>query len=321
MIAKNPAEVELAEADAEAARIESEPPKPKRHPWAKRKGAIIFAVSVFLVSLLICGSLAFWLFGFSIWAAIGVLIVCALLSCSIRIAFAWERVVVLRFGNFSRIAQPGLYFTIPVIEQVALHVDQRINATPFLNERALTSDLAPIDIDAVVFWMVWDAKRAYTQVADYPEAVSWSAQTALRDAIGQVSLTDVPIKRLQIDHEVQERLDRKVEDWGISIISVEIRDIMLPSDLQDAMSKAAQAERERDARIILAEAEKEASAMFVEAAEVYKDSEIGLQLRIANLLCEGMKETGGMVVVPSSIVENAALLEKGTRMLEDITFH
>lgn len=312
-------EIELKRADAEASRIESEQPKPKKHPWIHRKGSVIFTLSVFLLSLLIIGIVVYLIFGLSIWGIIGVLIACVLISCSVHITFAWERVVVLRFGNFSRIAQPGLYFTIPIIEQVALHVDQRIHATPFLNERALTSDLAPIDIDAVVFWMVWDAKRAYTQVVDYPEAVSWSAQTALRDAIGRVSLTDVPIKRVQIDHEVQEQLDRKVEDWGISIISVEIRDIMLPSDLQDSMSKAAQAERERDARIILAEAEKEASAMFVEAAEVYEGSDVALQLRVANLLCDGMKENGSLVVIPSSIADNAALLEKGAKAMKEMT--
>lgn len=312
-------EIELKRADAEASRIENEQSKPKKHPWIHRKGSVIFTLSVFLLSLLIIGIVVYLIFGLSIWGIIGVLIACVLISCSVHITFAWERVVVLRFGNFSRIAQPGLYFTIPIIEQVALHVDQRIHATPFLNERALTSDLAPIDIDAVVFWMVWDAKRAYTQVVDYPEAVSWSAQTALRDAIGRVSLTDVPIKRVQIDHEVQEQLDRKVEDWGISIISVEIRDIMLPSDLQDSMSKAAQAERERDARIILAEAEKEASAMFVEAAEVYEGSDVALQLRVANLLCDGMKENGSLVVIPSSIADNAALLEKGAKAMKEMT--
>ena len=318
-MSKTVEELDLAAADAEATRIDHEPPRLRKPSWFHRKGSLIFTISVFLLSLIVVGVVAYFLFGLSVWSVLGTQVICVLISCSVHITFAWERVVVLRFGNFSRIANPGLYFTIPIIEQVALHVDQRIHATPFLNERALTSDLAPIDVDAVVFWMVWDARRAYTQVVDYPEAVSWSAQTALRDAIGQVSLTDVPIKRLQIDHEVQERLDRKVEDWGITIISVEIRDIMLPNDLQNAMSKAAQAERERDARIILAEAEKEASIMFVEAAEVYKDSDVALQLWVANLLCVGMKDNGSLVVVPSSIVENASLLEKGARALKDIT--
>lgn len=311
------AELDLAKADAVAINSEEETKKPLKNPWAHRKGALFFSVCLFLLSLVIFGALAIAAIGLSWWSVLIVLILASLVTCSIRIAFAWERVVILRFGKFSRIAKPGLYFTIPIIEQIALHADQRIHCTPFLNERALTSDLAPIDVDAVVFWLVWDAKRAYTQVVDYPQAVSWSAQTALRDAIGQVSLTDVPIKRLQIDNEVQQRLDHKVEDWGISIISVEIRDIMLPKDLQDSMSKAAQAERERDARIILAEAEKEASAMFVEAADVYKDSDIALQLRIANLLTEGVRESGGgFIVVPSSITESANSIEKALNVFK-----
>lgn len=283
-------------------------PRRSRGGWAKRKGAIVFNVAVFVLCMLILGIIGYFAAGG--WGVLIALPISAYLSNCVHIAFAWERVVILRFGGFSRIATPGLYFTLPIVEQVALHVDQRVNVTPFLNEQALTSDLAPVNVDAVVFWMVWDAEAAYTQVVDYPSAVSWSAQTALRDAIGQISLTDVPVKRLQIDHEVQERLDRKVADWGISIISVEIRDIVMPDDLQGAMSKAAQAERERDSRIILAEAEKEAADMFVEAARSYQDCETALQLRMANLLYEGVKEHGGLVVIPSSLVDSVAAMEK-----------
>lgn len=303
--------------------IEQEPPVNEESPFKdeassrpykakgnlkRRRGAVVFSATVFILVFVAAG------FGFCqlmAWVGLIPAFLLALLAVSsVHIAFAWERIVILRFGSFSRIANPGLYFTIPVVEQIALHVDQRINVTPFLNERALTSDLAPVDVDAVVFWMVWDAKQAYTQVVDYPSAVSWSAQTALRDAIGQISLTDVPVKRLQIDHEVQERLDRKLADWGISVISVEIRDIVMPDDLQSAMSKAAQAEREKDARIILAEAEKESSFMFVEAAKAYGEPDAALQLRIANLLYEGVKEHGGLVVVPSSFSNSLTTLEK-----------
>lgn len=283
-------------------------------PRGKRWGSAVFGIVVFVVFACAAGIPSWFAFG---WPAFIVAAVVGLVAIStVHFAYEWERIVVLRFGTFSRIVEPGLYFTIPVIEQVALHVDQRINVTPFLNERALTSDLAPVDVDAVVFWMVWDAKAAYTQVVDYPNAVSWSAQTALRDAIGQINLTDVPIKRLQIDHEVQERLEDKVSEWGISIISVEIRDIVLPDDLQNAMSRAAQAERERDARIILAEAEKESSHMFVEAAESYRDCEIALQLRMANLLYEGVKEHGGMVIVPSSFTDSIDSIEKIAKALK-----
>lgn len=291
---------------------EEKTPARKKPAWLKRRGALVFNLAVFAVAALLLGVAGMLAFG--PWAIPFALVLGAFAANAVHIAFVWERAVILRFGDFSRIAEPGLYFTIPIVEQIALHVDQRINATSFLNERALTSDLAPVDVDAVVFWMVWDAKQAYTQVADYPSAVSWSAQTALRDAIGRISLTDMPVKRLQIDHEVQERLDRKVADWGISIISVEIRDIVLPDDLQGAMSKAAQAERERDARIILAEAEKEAACMFVEAAETYEESDVALQLRMANLLYEGVKDHGGLVIVPSSFAESTAVIEKLARL-------
>lgn len=285
-----------------------------KHRNAKLAGALIFGAFVFTVPALI---ISWLLWPFLGWPAIIVaVIVGTLLTSSTRIAYEWERVVILRFGHFSRIATPGLYFTIPIIEQVAMHVDQRINTTSFLNEHALTADLAPVDVDAVVFWMVWDPKAAYTQVVDYPSAVSWSAQTALRDAIGQIDLTDVPIKRTQIDHEVQEQLERKVSEWGISIISVEIRDIAMPEDLQNAMSRAAQAERERDARIILAEAEKEVSNMFVEASGVYREKPEALQLRIANLLYESLKNEGGLVVVPSSFADSASIIEKTANLLK-----
>lgn len=273
----------------------------------QRRGAWLFSIVV-LVAVGAVASIAFaGLVGLA-GIFIGVVVAALAASC-VHIAYEWERVVILRFGRFSRVVESGLYFTIPIVEQVVLHVDQRINATPFLDERALTSDLAPVDVDAVVFWMVWDARQAYTQVADYPEAVSWSAQTALRDAIGRINLTDVPMKRQQIDHEIQESLEAKVADWGISIISVEIRDITVPDDLQDAMSKAAQAERERDARIMLAEAEKEISRMFVDAAEAYEGHESALALRTASLLHDGVRETGGMVVVPSSFAESVKALE------------
>lgn len=286
----------------------------KKRRQVKRKGAIVFGAALFLVGGIVAFLLSSHFVG--LWGLLIGLIVGGLLACSVHIAFEWERVVILRYGTFSRIAQPGIYITIPIIEQVVLHVDQRINATPFLNERALTSDLAPVDVDAVVFWMVWDPKQAYTQVVDYPSAVSWSAQTALRDAIGQIDLTDVPMKRQQIDHEVQVSLERKVSDWGISIISVEIRDIAMPDDLQNAMSRAAQAERERDARIILAEAEKEAANMFVEAARSYDGCETALQLRVANLLYEGVKDNGGLVIVPSSFAESSSVIEKTARLMK-----
>lgn len=275
---------------------------------AMRKGAYLLAAVLFCATASLL-TLALWpLIG---WPCVVVAVIAGwLVADAVRIAYEWERVVVLRFGQFHRVVNPGPYLTIPVIEQVVLHVDQRICTPPFLNEHALTSDLAPVDVDAVVFWMVWDAKAAYTQVVNYPVAVSWAAQTALRDSIGRIGLTDLPMKRKQLDHEIQESLEQKVSDWGISVISVEIRDIRIPGDLQDAMSRAAQAERERDARIMLAEAEKEVSHMFVEAAETYQGNDTALLLRTANLLYEGVKDSGGMIVVPSSFTESVGEIER-----------
>lgn len=275
---------------------------------AMRKGAYLLAAVLFLAT---SSALAMALWPVIGWPAVAVAVIAGwLVADAVRIAYEWERVVVLRFGQFHRVVKPGPYLTIPVIEQVVLHVDQRISTTPFLNEHALTSDLAPVDVDAVVFWMVWDAKAAYTQVVNYPVAVSWAAQTALRDSIGRIGLTDLPMKRKQLDHEIQESLEQKVADWGISVISVEIRNIGIPGDLQDAMSRAAQAERERDARIMLAEAEKEVSHMFVEAAETYQGNDTALLLRTANLLYEGVKDSGGMIVVPSSFTESVGEIER-----------
>lgn len=297
------------------AKLPSPAPEAKGAPsssWAKRlsmrKGAYLLAAALFCVASCLSGFLLAKVMG--LFAVVPAAVIGWFAADAIRIAYEWERVIVLRFGHFHRVVKPGLYFTIPIVEQVVLHVDQRICVTPFLNEHALTSDLAPVDVDAVVFWMVWDAKSAYTQVVDYPTAVSWSAQTALRDAIGRIDLTDLPMKRKQLDHEIQESLEQKVSDWGISVISVEIRDIRIPGDLQDAMSRAAQAERERDARIMLAEAEKEVSHMFVEAAEIYEGNDSALLLRTANLLYEGVKDSGGMIVVPSSFTESIGEIER-----------
>lgn len=302
-------------AQKEHSQDETSPDKPLFKVKTKRKESYLFSCTLFV--FVACATyfashhVLFWIESFFLSIALGLLT-----SSSIHIALTWERVIILRFGRFSRIVEPGLYFTIPIVEQIAIRVDQRINTTPFLNEHALTSDLAPVDVDAVVFWMVWDAKQAYTQVSEYKSAVAWSAQTALRDAIGHINLTDVPMRRQQIDHEIQEALERKVSDWGISIISVEIRDISMPDSLQSAMSQAAQAERERDARIILAEAEKEVSHMFVEAAQTYKENDIALHLRTTNLLYEGVKDNSGLVIVPSSFSESINTLEKMTESLK-----
>jgi regulator of protease activity HflC (stomatin/prohibitin superfamily) len=239
----------------------------------------------------------------SVWVIIAAIVVGVLAASTIRIAQQWEKAVVLRLGRFSRVAGPGLFVVIPIIEHVTLCVDQRIMVTPFAAEETLTADLVSTDVDAVLFWMVWDAKKACVEVENYPKAVAWSAQTALRDAIGRVNLAELATRRKQIDVQLQEILGEKTEPWGISIMSVEIRDIIIPQDLQNAMSKEAQAERERNARVILAEVEKDISEMFVEAAEIYDRNDRAMQLRTMNLIYESVREKGGLVIAPSAFSE------------------
>ena len=224
-------------------------------------------------------------------------------ASSIRIAPQWESVTVLRLGRFNRIAGPGLYFLIPIIEYATIHIDRRIITSSFSAEEALTADLVPVDVDAILFWMVWDAEKATLEVSNYPKAVLRSAQTALRDAIGQQNLGDLSINRKEIDRELQEVMGAKCEDWGITVISVEIRDIQVPKELQDALSKEAQAERERNARAMLAEVEKDISEMYVEAARVYKEEPEAMQLRAMNLAFEGAKDSRGWLLAPTNLAQ------------------
>ena len=218
----------------------------------------------------------------------------------------WEKVVIFRFGKFNRMAGPGLYLTIPFIEQTALKADQRIMVTGFGAEETLTSDLVPINVDAVLFWMVWDAKKACLEVENYYNSVSLAAQTALRDAIGRASVSEVAIRRNQLDQELQEVIEERTSVWGITVMSVEIRDIVIPQDLQEAMSAEAQAEREKNARMVLAEVEKDISSMLVDAANVYDENELAVRLRPMHLLYESVKNSGGTVVIPSAYSEGFA---------------
>lgn len=268
---------------------------------ASRNGAYAFSIVVFLVAFIV----VMVLFGTRVTTFSIALAVLAGLTAvsSIHIALQWEKAIVLRLGKFDHVAGPGIYFTIPLIEYVALRVDQRIMATPFGAQETLTSDLVPVDVDAILFWMVWDAKKACTEVKDYSKVVSWVAQATMRDAIGRASLAEVATRREQLDRELQKVIEAKTEPWGITIVSVEIRDIVIPKDLQEAMSRTAQAERERDARVLLAEVEKDISEMFVEAAEVYDRNEKAFKLRTMNLIYESVKQKGGLVVVPSAFSE------------------
>lgn len=224
-------------------------------------------------------------------------------STSVHVVPEWERVVILRFGKFRKVVGPGLYACIPFVDSSAMHVDQRIMATPFSAEAALTADLVPVDVDAILFWMVWDAKKACLEVKNYPNAVLRSSQTALRDAIGRLGLADISTRRKQIDHELGKMLDSKCEAWGITVLSVEIRDIVVPEELQDALSREAQAERERNARVMLAEVEKDISEMFVDAADVYAKNSDAMRLRAMSLAYEGICESGGVVLAPSDLAD------------------
>ncbi len=278
---------------------------------ASRKGAYIFAVTLFVLSA--GATLLPFINNLSILHIILAVIVGFLVSTSCHIALEWEKVVILRLGKFHHVSGPGLYFTMPIIESVTARIDQRVMTTPFMAEQTLTADAVPINVDAVLFWMVWDPKKATIEVADYPLAVSWAAQTTMRDVIGRTTLAEILTQREKLDKELQEIIDHKTESWGITVVSVEIRDIIIPQELQDAMSREAQAERERNARITLAEAENDISEMFVKVSEIYGDNNIALQLRSLSMICDSVKNNGGMIVVPSSItniLENINSLNK-----------
>lgn len=262
--------------------------------------ALISLVAFIVIAALVCLSRG----GFDVWAVVAACVAVVLILSCVHINMDWERSVVVRFGKFSRIAGPGLFFTVPLLEFVAARVDQRTMATPFVAEETLTSDLVPVDVDAVLFWMVWDPRKACIEVENYSDAVSWVAQTTLRDAVGRITLAEMTARRDQLDLEMQRIIEEKTEVWGITVLGVEIRDIVIPKELQDAMSKEAQAERERNARVILAEVERDISEMFSGAADVYRDDPVALQLRQMNLVYESVKNNGGVVLIPSSITES-----------------
>jgi regulator of protease activity HflC (stomatin/prohibitin superfamily) len=226
---------------------------------------------------------------------------------SIRVADQWEKAAVLRLGRYRGLRGPGLFFIIPVIDKISGYVDQRIRVTDVSAESALTRDTVPVNVDAIVFWVVWDAEKCILEVADFRQAIQLSAQTGLRESIGRHELSQMITEREMLGKELQRILDEKTNPWGITVQSVEIRDVHIPAALEDAMSRQAQAERERQARIILGTAETEISSKFAEAALVYADNPIALHLRAMNMLYEALKEKGSMVIVPSSAVETMGL--------------
>lgn len=226
---------------------------------------------------------------------------------ALKIANQWEKAIVLRFGKFKRLAGPGLFWIVPLVETLPAWVDHRVMVTPFKAERTLTRDTVPVDVDAVLFWVVWDAQKAALEVENYKEAIAWAAQTALRDVIGKMLLADILIGRDKIDAELQKIIDQRTTPWGVTVQSVEIRDVVIPQLLEDAMSRQAQAERERQARVILGESEKQIAASFADAAAQYANNPTALHLRAMNMLFEGLKEKGALVIVPSSAVETMNL--------------
>ncbi|HVO49591.1 MAG TPA: slipin family protein [Thermoanaerobaculia bacterium] len=241
------------------------------------------------------------------WPLLGFALAGLYLLFALKVANQWERAVVLRFGKFQGLKGPGLFVLVPIVDVVTHLVDQRVRVTDVSAESALTKDTVPVNVDAIVFWTVWDAQKAVLEVADYLDAIALSAQTALRETIGRHQLAEMITEREQLGKQLQTILDEKTNPWGITVQSVEIRDVRIPADLEDAMSRQAQAERERQARIILGTAETEISARFVEAGNAYKDHPLALHLRAMNMLYEAIKEKGSMVIVPSSAVETMGL--------------
>ena len=234
-------------------------------------------------------------------------ILALLLAASPKVADQWEKAIVLRLGRFAGAKGPGLFFLIPLVDRVAMWIDGRIRTTTFFAERTLTKDTVPVDVDAVLFWVVLDAEKAALGVEDYEKAVSWAAQTALREVIGKTELASLLAGRDVLDVELEKVIDARTEPWGIEVQSVEIRDVIIPADLQNAMSKQAQAERERQARIILGDAELQVAQKFVDAASKYSSNPVAFNLRAMNMLFEGMKDKGALVVVPSTAVETMGL--------------
>jgi hypothetical protein len=260
---------------------------------------------IFLVPLLL-GALATWATFNPVSLIVG-LVLGLLLAQSPKIARQWERAVVLRLGRYVGLRGPGLFWIIPFVDTVSAWVDQRVITTSFAAEETLTSDTVPVNVDAVLFWMVYDPEKAALEVQNYPQAVSWAAQTALRDIIGRTSLTDLLRGRERIEEELQQLIDERSNSWGVTVQSVEMRDVIIPPALQDAMSREAQAAREKQARIILGQAEVEIAHSFETAARSYRDNPTALHLRAMNMLYEGLKEKGALMLVPSSAVESMGM--------------
>jgi regulator of protease activity HflC (stomatin/prohibitin superfamily) len=243
----------------------------------------------------------------SIVIAAGAFILALLVSSAIKIADPWDKAVVLRLGHFQSLRGPGLFLIIPILDTIPYWIDTRVIATSFKAEKTLTKDTVPVDVDAVLFWKVMDPKKTALEVADYLSAISWASQTALRDVIGKTMLSDMLEGRDKISNTLQTIIDERTEPWGIHVNSVEVKDVLIPSALENAMSMQAQAERERQARVILGDSERQVAEKFGEAALTYANNPVALHLRAMNMLYEGLKQNATIVIVPSSAVETMGL--------------
>ena len=271
------------------------------------------AVFIFIVLILISSGAAVWMALESVrvgWIVAEVVILNLIglyVLLAFKVAEQWEKAILLRLGRFIGLKGPGPFWIIPIVDTIPAWIDHRVMVTSFTAERTLTKDTVPVDVDAVLFWVVWDAEKAALEVEDYRAAIAWAAQTALREIIGQMDLADILVGRARMDAELQHIIDDRTTPWGITVQSVEIRDIVIPGGLEDAMSRQAQAERERQARVILGESEEQIADSFAKASEAYRENPTALHLRAMNMLFEGLKERGAMVIVPSSAVDTMNL--------------
>ncbi len=279
--------------------------RPRRSRLSRAQAPSGIGIAVFLIAIAASGALALWINNPAPVIASG--IIGLYFMFAIKVADQWEKAVVLRMGRYVGLRGPGLFMIIPVVDSISEFVDQRVRVTDVKAESALTRDTVPVNVDAIVFWLVWNAEKSVLEVMDFDAAISLSAQTALRESIGRHELAQMITERETLGHELQRILDEKTNPWGITVQSVEIRDVHIPQALEDAMSRQAQAERERQARIILGTAETEIAAKFNQASAVYVNNPVALHLRAMNMLYEAIKERGSMVIVPSSAVETMGL--------------
>ena len=264
-----------------------------------------------ILTVAIIGGVLLAVAGAADWLVVAVITLGSLIALyfmfAVKVANQWEKAIVLRFGKFRGLKGPGLFRIIPIVDSIPAWIDHRVMVTPFNAEKTLTKDTVPVDVDAVLFWVVWDAEKAALEVEDYRVAIAWAAQTALREIIGQMDLAAILVGRAAMNAELQKIIDERTTPWGVTVQSVEIRDVVIPEALEDAMSRQAQAERERQARVILGESEEQIAESFRAASEAYIDNPVALHLRAMNMLFEGLQERGALVIVPSSAVDTMNL--------------